>query len=309
MSNDSPSSPTRGISLDKPLAATEVLLTIAKDVSNVAPVPFMRQAAEASLGFLNIVQTVRENKEAWIHLARDVAQLVAAVATKLGSHTSDSDTSEQIEQLHSMISKVDAVVEAMKSRNIFKRVIGFRDDAAKLQAYREDLKVAIAVFGVRATITNAENMGRVSSSQNTLLAGQQSIHEKQEEVLLCQQMTNEYLQRIDTSINTLKAGSPLSVSPPYSIAPVSPSHATACPPHSESPIHYASPFSSYLHIMPSKPNVTIIHGNHITNNVQTTRTNIRSHQEMTINTANSHNTTVTSSRGRRLNKGRRSTVP
>ncbi len=146
-------------------------------------------------------------------------------------------------------------------------------------------------------------MQRVSSSQNTLLAGQQSIHEKQEEVLLRQQMTNEYLQRIDTSINTMKAGSPLSVSSPSSTAPVSPQHATSCPPHSKSPIQHTSPFSGYLHIMPSNPNVTIIHGNNITNNIQTTSTNIRSNQEMTINTINSHNTTVPSSRVRRHNKG------
>lgn len=56
MSTDSPSSPIRSGSLDKFLGATEVLLTIVKDVSSVATVPFMREAAESSLGFLNAVQ-------------------------------------------------------------------------------------------------------------------------------------------------------------------------------------------------------------------------------------------------------------
>lgn len=108
-----------------------------------------------------------------------MAQLVAAVATKVektGSLTLDSDTSEQIEQLHrqvssaypstlividssSMILKVDAIVKAMKSRNLFKRVIGFRDDAVKLQEYREDLKVAIAVFGVGVCYVTGSVLG------------------------------------------------------------------------------------------------------------------------------------------------------
>ncbi len=58
-----------------------------------------------------------------------------------------------------MTSKVGAVVAAMKSRNIFKRVIGFRDDAAKLQEYREDLKVAIAVFGVGVCYATGSVLG------------------------------------------------------------------------------------------------------------------------------------------------------
>lgn len=46
----------RSSTLDSLLGASEVILTLVKDVSSVATVPFMRDAAELSLGFLNTVQ-------------------------------------------------------------------------------------------------------------------------------------------------------------------------------------------------------------------------------------------------------------
>lgn len=52
-----------------------------------------------------------------------------------------------------MLLKVRDIVETMTSRNLFKRIVGFRDDATKLQQHREDLKVAIDVFMVSFSYT------------------------------------------------------------------------------------------------------------------------------------------------------------
>lgn len=305
----SPHPPARSSSLDNFLGASEVFLTVVKDVSSVTAVPFMRDAAELSLTFLNIVQTVRENKEAWICLAENVAQLVSAVAAKVnnaGSHTLDSDTVHQVRELYRMLLKVREIVDAMKSRNLFKRIVGSRDDATKLQQYRDDLRAAIDLFGVRAAITNAENMRKVTTSQDTLVTGQQSLATKQDEVLSRQRVTNEFLQKINTSINTLKTTS--SAPSPSSTVPVSP--------YAMSPVSFCPESVGYPRTIPSNSNITVIHGDHVINNVQTVNTNVRSNQETTINTINSHNTSVlptTSPIARRNIKvkqpSRRHTVP
>ncbi|KDQ23135.1 hypothetical protein PLEOSDRAFT_1108772 [Pleurotus ostreatus PC15] len=290
--NNNPNTLGRRSTLGSVLGASEALLTLVKDVSNVVAVPYMRDAAEVSLGFLNIVQTIRESKEEWQRLAESVARLVLAVATKVhstGSPTLDGDTMDQVRELNNMLLKVREIVETMKSRNLFKRIMGFRDDATKLQQHREDLKIAIDVFMVRAAITNAENVRKITTSQDMLLTGHRSLDAKQDEVLSTQRMTNEYLQKIDTSINALKTNS--SAPSSYSTSPATPGNTMLPPPFfPESPSRYAIPSnSSFAHLLPAHANITTIAGDHVINNINMVTSNRQSHQVTTINTVNSHN--------------------
>lgn len=133
-------------------------------------------------------------------------------------------------------------------------------------------------------------MQKVSTSQDTLLTGQRSLDAKQEEVLLTQKMTNQYLQKIDTSINALKTNS--LASSPYSTNAATPGHIIpsfpCCP---ESLAHYVTPpKSGFAHLLPAHANVTIIAGNHVVNNINKVTNNSQSHQVTTINTINSYNT-------------------
>ncbi|KAF4607556.1 hypothetical protein EYR38_001628 [Pleurotus pulmonarius] len=258
-----PSPPGRSKTVDSFLGASEVLLTVLKDVSSFTTVPFMRDAAELSLGLLNAVQAVRENRDTWIRLVEDVAKLVVLVANKFNdSGQLDTDTLTQIEDLHNMLVRLRRKVEEIKPRNFAKRFIGFRDDAMKLQEYRDALNHAIDLFGVRAVITNAENMQKVLSSQNTLLTAQQRLDAKQDEVLSEQRLTNKMLQKIDTTISAFKmnpsAAAACSTAPPEYTMPLYP----------ESPTQYAAPHKSgFASILPAHANVTIIAGNHVINNI------------------------------------------
>ncbi|KAF4566123.1 hypothetical protein EYR40_002061 [Pleurotus pulmonarius] len=274
------SSSDRSKTVDSILATSEVLLTVLKDVSSFATVPFMRDAAELCLGLLNAVQAVRGNRDTWIRLVEDIAKLVVLVANKFNDSSKlDKDTLNQIQDLHNMLVRLRRKVEEIRPRNFAKRFIGFRDDAMKLQEYRDALNHAIDLFGVRAVITNAENMQKVLSSQNTLLTAQQRLDAKQDEVLSEQRLTNKMLQKIDTTISAFK---------------MNPSAASSCstapPSYSESPARYAAPHKSgFASILPAHANVTIIAGNHVINNINKATNITESHRVETTNTINSFN--------------------
>ncbi len=135
-------------------------------------------------------------------------------------------------------------------------------------------------------ITNAENMQKVLSSQNTLLTAQQRLDAKQDEVLSEQRMTNEMLQKIDTTISAFKMNSSMSSSCSTAATPE-----YTMPLYPESLARYAAPHSSgFASILPAHANVTIIAGNNVINNINKVINNTESHRVETINTINSYNT-------------------
>lgn len=136
-------------------------------------------------------------------------------------------------------------------------------------------------------ITNAENMQKVLSSQNTLITAQRRLDAKQDEVLSGQRMTNEMLRKIDTTISALSTNS--SAASSCSTVPAYPEH--TIPLYPESPARYATPHkSAFASILPAHANVTVIAGNHVINNINKVTNNTKSHQMETINTINSYNT-------------------
>ncbi|KAF7419525.1 hypothetical protein PC9H_002116 [Pleurotus ostreatus] len=287
--------PERSSSLDSFLDVSEVVLTALKDISAVSPVPFLGDAAKLSLVILKTVQAVRKNKALWTGLAVDIARLVAVVAAKLDDTAScnlDSDTLDQIKQLNRVLQGIEDAVRRMVARNIFTRIMGSRGDAAKVQKYRRSLDLAIDIFGVRAALTNAENMQRIRLAQQRLIAGQEGMHSKQDELLLNQRMATALLRKIDTSIST-QAGS--LASPPPAVMSICPEHATsASPTHSATP---SSPLKGFPHVVPEHANITVIAGDKIVNNINSVTHNSHSHRVKTVNTTNSHNTYKTARSG------------
>lgn len=57
-----------------------------------------------------------------------------------------------------MLVRLRGKVEEIKPRSFVKRVIGFRDDAMKLQEYRDALNHAIDFFGVGSREADAFNL-------------------------------------------------------------------------------------------------------------------------------------------------------
>ncbi|KAF9497044.1 hypothetical protein BDN71DRAFT_662911 [Pleurotus eryngii] len=289
--------PERSSSLDSFLGTSEVILTVLKDVSTVSPVPFLSDAAKLSLVILKTVQKVRKNKVLWISLAADIACLVAAIAAKVDNTVScslDSDTLDQIQQLNGTLRGLEDTVRRMVSRSIFRRIVSARGDALKVQKYRKNLDLAIDLFGVRAAITNAENMQRIRLSQQRLIAGQEGIHSKQDELLSNQRMTTELLRKIDTTIS-----SPTSslASPPPSMISICPDHATSTSPSPTQSATPSSPLKGFPHVVPENANITIITGDKIVNNINSVTNNSHSNRVKTINTTNSHNTYTTNGSG------------
>lgn len=131
-------------------------------------------------------------------------------------------------------------------------------------------------------------MQRIRLAQQRLIAGQEGIHSKQDELLSNQRMTTALLRKIDTTIST-QTGS--LASPPSSVISICPEHATATSPaQSATP---SSPLKGFPLVGPEYASITVIAGDKIVNNINSVTTNSRSNRVKTTNTTNSHNTYTT----------------
>ncbi|KAJ8482944.1 hypothetical protein ONZ45_g14775 [Pleurotus djamor] len=308
----------RSGSFDAVLDVSEALLTTLNDVSAFCAVPFLGDAARLALGFLNTVQTVRGNRDAWIQLAEDAAKLVAVLAEKLEYKTAglslDAGMTSNLQKLSEVLQEIDQYTKKKMAQSMPKRIVLFRGDEQKIQDWRKRLDYAIDLFGVRAAISNAALVEEVRAKQDVLLQTQQDVLSRQGSAMEYQQEALQILRRLESfqslSLVESPVSSPIStVMSPQTDSPalsqnslplkqepvdVNPSPTPVSPTNQQSPPEAPqspqSPLSGFEGILGSAASITIISGDKIENT-----------NSSVININNSYNSTVKTS-GRPFSK-------
>lgn len=120
-----------GVALSR---AREVLLAMVSDPGRFVAAPSMRLAVASLLPILDAMQSVKEHREAWTHLATEIARVVIAAGSKVDDRSSPGqDTLKQIEELQGILSKANETLTRMKSRSCF----NFIRDRSALQEIHE----------------------------------------------------------------------------------------------------------------------------------------------------------------------------
>ncbi|RDB15467.1 hypothetical protein Hypma_004270 [Hypsizygus marmoreus] len=150
---------------DIALHTSEVILSTLRDAARLTPLPFLRDAATLAVGIINAAQGARANKDALQRLANDAGALVCAIFFKKSNEsdrTSSSRTLEaNLEALVSTLKSIQKFAEKGASRPFLSRAMLHKHDLGQIQEYREHLRQALDVFGLRSTIELHENVARI----------------------------------------------------------------------------------------------------------------------------------------------------
>lgn len=159
--------------LDTVLEISSFILTTLSDAANFAPVPFLQQAAGLTLGFVQLAQQAKGNKQLFKGLAEDSCRLVYSVAViyaereREGGQQPD-DLNNDVGNLVSTLTSIDKFSRKQASRNFFLRMVFSQRDAESVRDYRERLKHSLDVFWLQSSIRIRENLSQISKQQGQM---------------------------------------------------------------------------------------------------------------------------------------------
>ncbi|KAL4261234.1 hypothetical protein AB1N83_011043 [Pleurotus pulmonarius] len=158
-----------------------IVLSTLQQAARLAPLPYLKEAAELAVVLFDMVQTTSENKSAFKALANDACELVYTAMSVWKDREKDNggksiprDLEDHLEELLGTMKNVTDFAKARASRGIFARLVSHKADAGRIQGYRAQIKDALDRFALQSHITVRDAMSRVQEQQAAILAALQA---------------------------------------------------------------------------------------------------------------------------------------
>jgi hypothetical protein len=128
-----------------------LILTLVNEAATEAPCAELKRAAKAALLVLQTIQTVKENKSAYVRLGDDSGGLIIAIWTsykeaECPDEWLSADMRDILADITHTLQNIHSFVQDHISRNKAIRVIFTKADAVKIGEYREHLDYALKKF-------------------------------------------------------------------------------------------------------------------------------------------------------------------
>lgn len=162
-----PRSKQVGLALD----ATNLVLATLRDTARLTPIPFLRDAAGLALGVLEVVQSARDNKDAYTRLATDACNLVyaALIHAEKSSTAISNELQDNLRELQRTLTGINNFAAKQVKRNRIIRAITWKSDLVTIQAYRDSLRQSLDLFGLKSNIMIQESIGQLVMQQEELV--------------------------------------------------------------------------------------------------------------------------------------------
>ncbi|KAF8185717.1 hypothetical protein BJ912DRAFT_972966 [Pholiota molesta] len=185
---------------DAGLQGGSFLLTIVQSAAQLAPVPYLQQAAGSALFIINTVAAVKNNKGDFDRLAQDAVTLVAVIwrAYERSNNKEEWPSRDLRDMILEFCSTLDSITEFAKERGSRKwmfRTFYSSNDRQRISEYRERLTSAVQTFQVATDLNVNEMVSELLQNQkknhNELLQNQ---NKNQNELL---QNQNKMMVRLE----------------------------------------------------------------------------------------------------------------
>ncbi|KAJ7777079.1 hypothetical protein B0H16DRAFT_1504272 [Mycena metata] len=127
------------------LEVTGVALTLAGNAAGALPVPYVQQAIALAQKILTKTQEVRNNKEGFQRLDKDLRQLIH-VADELMARAQSDESKKNLRNLVGLLTDLINLTLERTSQNLVLRLFTSGTDATKIQEYRAGIRQALDVF-------------------------------------------------------------------------------------------------------------------------------------------------------------------
>ncbi|KAJ6487395.1 hypothetical protein C8R47DRAFT_512430 [Mycena vitilis] len=153
----------RASNQDRFLQYGTVAATLLKDIGNASNQPYLQAIASVSLLIMETVQRVKDNKDACMKMTERAYELVCAIINICRESESDLAPAmvRSITQFEETLQKILVFVRNQVKGGLMRRMLRSMEDADLIKECNQDLKHALDVFGVQASIIAAMTMAEM----------------------------------------------------------------------------------------------------------------------------------------------------
>ncbi|KAJ7723883.1 P-loop containing nucleoside triphosphate hydrolase protein [Mycena metata] len=151
---------------DNVLRYATVTASTLQDITQSAPVPFLRTIAAVSLSILTIAESIKSNKEQCMRMVSEIDELLSAILHLYVKSDSAEDalspaTLHNIGEFVDTLQKIHSFIEAQQNNSKFRRFFRQSDNTAQLGVCTAGLRHALDVFGVRSSIVATTELAAI----------------------------------------------------------------------------------------------------------------------------------------------------
>ncbi|KAF9442351.1 hypothetical protein P691DRAFT_765306 [Macrolepiota fuliginosa MF-IS2] len=161
------------------LIISEHVLKLLQTAADLAPVPGITLAAGIALSIINIVQTMKNNKDEFISIGKDSCVIVAAVIQRVDITQVEQTASASLAVLHqdanqllSDMQSIEICIRKCRKRSLIKRLLRYKVDQGLIQECRDRLRSAISLFDLYSNIEIRRQLATLSGQLRVFLERQ-----------------------------------------------------------------------------------------------------------------------------------------
>ncbi|KAF4584557.1 hypothetical protein EYR40_004555 [Pleurotus pulmonarius] len=131
---------------------------------------YMKEAAGVLLQVVNTIQDVRDNQDAFLILVCHAGGILLSVNRKLRPPREITDDMKStLERIKSIIDTIQEISSEQTKRGRFRRFFYAAPDKVLIRMLREELNIAVAIFGVDVAITNNADINELTRCVRQLM--------------------------------------------------------------------------------------------------------------------------------------------
>ncbi|KAF5365248.1 hypothetical protein D9758_005489 [Tetrapyrgos nigripes] len=172
----------------------KTILSLAGSVRKTAGVPYLEGAAEIAIKIIEIVETMKKNKEDCVSIARDITDLLDGIKDIMERRKDIKQNEMLIKNVQKLENDLSIIKDKLHKISNRKTKFHVTSDAGIIKECREKIKNYMDVFNTKASVNIWKNTGE-------LLQGHEDIKKGQEDT---RADTREFLQGQDDIKGGLK---------------------------------------------------------------------------------------------------------
>ncbi|KAF8958247.1 hypothetical protein BDZ97DRAFT_1842506 [Flammula alnicola] len=158
---------------DASIEGAALVLGFVRGAADATQLPFLAQAAGATLRILVMVQAVKANKVRFQRLADDTAAFIAVIWRSYRSSSDEEcwprpEMKDALEDLEQTVMAIHEFVQAQASRSKVIRILFSVSDVGKIEEYRERLGTCISKFEVSSHLVINDVLSQILKKQDQI---------------------------------------------------------------------------------------------------------------------------------------------
>ncbi|KAF9491630.1 hypothetical protein BDN71DRAFT_1510220 [Pleurotus eryngii] len=129
------------------LDGMDIVLNFLKNGGAAAPLPYVKETAGVLLQILNSIQAVRDNQDAFKRLVDQAGRILFSITREVDPREVTGEMESALKKINDIVCEIKELSDVRTKRGKVRRFLGAGSDKVEIARLRDELNVAMQIFG------------------------------------------------------------------------------------------------------------------------------------------------------------------